>query len=94
MLAKRTVYLLFAMLLGMILGDIAYDLLEVSFLSSLIAESGSRLIVYGKDFFALRPLPEIVFDLAGVLGGYYAGKSWWRIIYIEDRRRKGYKLDW
>ena len=92
--AKRTVYLLLAMLLGVTLGDIAYDILEVYYLNSLIAESGSWLIVYGKDFFALRPLPEIVFDLAGVLVGYYAGKSWWRIIYIEDRRHKSYKLDW
>lgn len=92
--AKRTIYILFAMLLGMTLGDIVYDVLEVSYLDSLIAKSGSWFVVYGKSFFALRPLPEIFFDLSGAFGGYYAGKAWWRIIYIEDRRHKKYKLDW
>lgn len=80
--------------LFVLLGDIVYDLLEISYVDSLLTAGGNRYTYGAENIFALRPLPEIVFDLMGALVGYYAGKYWWRILYIEDRRHKKYKLDW
>jgi len=87
--SKRTVYILLAMFLGALLGDIIYDALEISYLNS-----NGTYPTYARSLFSLRPWLEIFFDLSGACGGYYAGKAWWKIIYIEDRRHKKYKLDW
>lgn len=94
MLNKKTVYLLLVIFLGCLLGDILYEMIEVFYLNSVMAQRGSLYSAYGESFFALRPLPEIIFVLAGMLAGRYAGKYWWRIIYIEDRRHRHYKVDW
>jgi hypothetical protein len=94
MLTKKTVYLALAMLLGLTLGDIAYDVLEMFYLSSSIVQGVGWYSVLAEKFFALQPLPEIIFDMIGAFGGYYLGKIWWRIIYVEDRRKKNYKLNW
>lgn len=92
--AKRTVYILLVMFLGALLGDIFYDALEIFYLNSSIVSGDSPYIAYARSLFSWRPWLEIFFDLMGALGGYYAGKAWWKIIYIEDRRHKKYKLGW
>lgn len=91
---KKTVYLILVVFLGCLLGDILYDMVEVSYLSIAMAQRDSLYVVYGDNFFALRPLPEMIFVLIGMYLGYHAGKSWWRIIYVEDRRHRHYKMDW
>ena len=73
MLNKKTVYLLLAMFLCALLADIIYDGLEISYLNASLVSRDAWYIVYGKSLFAFRPLPEIVFDLAGAFGGYYVG---------------------
>ena len=91
---KRTVYILLVMFLCALFGDIVYDALEISYLNSLIESGNSARVAGGGDPDSSRIWLEIFFDLLGAFGGYYAGKAWWKIIYIEDRRHKGYKLDW
>ncbi|MDD3190753.1 MAG: hypothetical protein PHI66_03635 [Candidatus Pacebacteria bacterium] len=94
MISKRKFYIILVVFLGALVGDIVYDAMEISYLDAVFSQSGGWYVFFGEKFFTLRPLAEIIFDLAGAFLGYHAGKIWWRIIYVEDRRRKSYKQDW
>lgn len=94
MLSKKKVYLLFSLLFGVLLFDVLYDGLEIAYLNAASAGSAGSLIALGDSVFALRPWVEIFFDLCGMLFGYCFGRAGWRILYVEDRRHKHYKLDW
>lgn len=94
MLNKKKVYLLLVIFLGCLIGDILYDMLEIFYLNSVMAQKDNLYFSYGKSFLILRPLPEMIFVFVGMLVGRYAGSHWWRIIYLEDRRHRHYKIDW
>lgn len=87
--SKRTVYLSFSVLLFVLLSDVAYCLLALQYPSVFIPQSDAACAAC-----RLFPLPLFVFYLLGAGAGLLVGKHWWRIIYIDDRRHKHYKLEW
>jgi len=94
MISKRNSYIILAIFLGTLVGDIVYDAMEISYLNASISQRGGWYFFLGEKFFTLRPLSEMFFASVGMFLGYRAGKSWWRMIYVEDRRHKNYKQDW
>jgi len=91
--SKRQTYLLASALLGALFFDLLYDIMEISFQNALSSGTRNGILDAERVLFG-SPLLEIVFVSAGLWTGLSAGKYWWRIIYIEDRRHRKYKLDW
>lgn len=84
---KKFIYLLAATILGVLLSLIAHAVIEINYLSW-AASHGMVLSFYGAC--ALAPIIQITLWVAGVLGGFFLGRFWYRIIYIErfwEKRR-------
>lgn len=92
---KKTVYIFLVMVLGMILNFIAHALIETAYINSAIA--GGLVLTDQGIFGSYCVLPvwlQILLPLAGIIGGFFMGKTWWRMVYIQKRhfwRRKNLK---
>ena len=88
---KHGIYLVSTTILGVLLSFLAHAALEILYIN--LQESRKVEIVWHKflGFGGLCALPvwlEYVLLLAGILFGYWLGRVWWRIVYIEHRRWK------
>lgn len=89
---KKTIYILLTMFLGFLLAMIAHGLMEMWFLNLLFSKNivPKEYIFLGVHCF-LPPYLQFGLPAFGVIGGYFTGRTWWRIIYIEHRRWKKWK---
>ncbi len=74
MTAKKKIYILLTMVLCSLLSYIGHVLVLVGVLHT-VAMNPTLLPVW-----ALLTVP-----VSGIIGGWYLGKVWWRIVYIEHR---------
>lgn len=77
---KHAVYLLASIVLGLLLSIIAHAVIEISYLSW-AQKQGITVIFYNGC--ALLPIIQIGFLLLGAIGGFFLGRFWWRLVYIE-----------
>lgn len=77
---KNLVYLIASMILGLLLSLNLHVLIEVNYLKYLAAQN-KLAVFYGGC--ALPPVIQGILLLLGVLGGFFLGSFWWRIVYIE-----------
>ena len=77
---KHAVYLLSSTILGLLLSFIAHAVIEIGYLSW--AQSRGIIITFYNGC-ALLPIIQIGLLLFGVIGGFFLGRFWWRMIYIE-----------
>lgn len=85
---KNFFYLMASMVLGLLLSLNLHVLIEVNYLKYLAAQ-GKSAVFYGGC--ALPPVIQSSLLLLGVLGGFFLGRFWWRIIYVErfwEKRKK------
>jgi hypothetical protein len=83
---KKYVYIALFTFLGLLLATLLHALIEIPALK-LITENYEQ---YGDGYIwqHWRIIHDVVgacLWLGGALGGYYAGKKWWQILYIEKR---------
>ncbi len=93
---KKVAYLILAVVLGKLLGLIAFELL--SLLVVKLSENDNVSVEYSQMFGPIySPLSAEffwIFILVGMIGGFFLGLSWWRIVYVEHRHfRKWRKKD-
>ncbi|MFA7208967.1 MAG: hypothetical protein WC120_01655 [Parcubacteria group bacterium] len=69
---KKTIYIILTMFLGVLLAVIAFGLLDIRYLNSGAVDG-------------LPGYASAAFFLAGLIGGYFLGQTWWRIVYVEHR---------
>ena len=83
---KRKIYLGLTMLLGVELMVIIHTLLESWYVSAFIA-SASRPVRYGFWFISsyLPPWLSALLLIGGLVGGFFLGRWWWQIVYVEKR---------
>ena len=88
---KKIVYVILTMFLGLLLSAIAHAFIEMAYIkealrSGVIIQTNSLL---GSHCY-LPAYLEFILYLVGIIGGYFLGQTWWRIVYIEKRhwRRK------
>jgi hypothetical protein len=84
---KKTIYILLTVVLGLILSFILHAVIEVCYIKHLL---GRGILPEPSSLTHQCYLPsalQIILLLAGLLGGYFLGRFWWRKVYIE--RRKG-----
>lgn len=82
---KKTIYLISATILGLLLSFLAHALIEIEYLSW----AGSHgVAVTFHNACALAPWLQIALWVLGALGGFFLGLWWWRWVYVERRWEK------
>jgi hypothetical protein len=80
---KRRIYIFLSIILGILLGVIAYALVEQARINQLLLH-GLTPDYTNRSFF-LPPSVAVIFLIAGALLGYVVGVRWWQIVYVERR---------
>ena len=83
---KKTIYIILTMLLGLLLAEIGHALIEIAYIKEALRTGVA--IQTGSLFGSYCYLPayfEFILYLAGIIGGYFLGQTWWRIVYVEKR---------
>lgn len=84
---KKIVYFLFTILLGKLLGLIAFGLLSMKFIKMLLRR-GLPVEYDHIYWFIYSPLPAYLFYvlvITGAISGFFLGLRWWRMVYVEHR---------
>ena len=87
---KRTVYITAWIVLGLLLSFVAHAVMEIGYIKYALG-SGVVLtnhMVFGGGYCALPAWLQYLLFALGIVGGYLAGKFFWRVIYIEKRYRR------
>ncbi|EKE20584.1 MAG: hypothetical protein ACD_7C00521G0001 [uncultured bacterium] len=83
---KHVVYIIVSTLLGILLSLLAHAGIEMLYLNW--TERTERVITwYGGC--ALHPAIQIGLLVLGAVGGFFLGRLWWRLVYIERKWAKG-----
>lgn len=77
---KKAVYLIAATFLGVLLSFIVHAMIEIKYLN-LALSRGVAVPFYGGC--ALPPVLSFGLLFFGVVGGFFLGRLWWRMIYVD-----------
>lgn len=85
---KKIFYIFCSTILGLLLAVVVHGLLEQWYINRLLDQGVSPIVnnVIALDLY-LPPMVEMGIFLGGIAGGFRAGIVWWRIVYVEKRRR-------
>jgi len=72
MKTKKTIYILLVMFLGLLLAQIILWSIEIWLLNRLLNAD-------------LPAYLQVGLLTLGLVGGYFLGQTWWRIVYVEHR---------
>jgi hypothetical protein len=83
---KRKIYIGFTMLLGVELMIILHALLESWYISMLTAADSLPARNDFRFFSTYLPIwLSALLLIGGLVGGYFLGKWWWHMVYVEKR---------
>ena len=83
---KKQIYIFLTMVLGVLLTTILHGFIEIFYIG-LLAENFDTYS-FGLSWDAIYIAHYIftaVLAVLGIVGGYYLGQKWWRIVYVEKR---------
>lgn len=84
--AKHVVYIVVTIVLGVFISYLIHAGIEAIYLAW--ADSTGRLVHwYGSC--ALHPVLQVGLVVSGAVGGFFLGKYWWRLVYVERKWAKG-----
>ncbi|MFA6043062.1 MAG: hypothetical protein WCV85_01715 [Patescibacteria group bacterium] len=83
---KHVIYLLAALSLGVVLSFLVHAGIETAYLSW-AGSAGKTVTWYGGC--ALHPVIQVGLVIVGAVSGFFLGRFWWRLVYIERRWAKG-----
>ena len=84
---KKTIYIISTMFLGLLLSFLAHAGIEIWYINRLLAAGRPPQASSLTHSCFLPASLQIILLLAGLIGGYLLGRMWWRIIYVEHRRK-------
>lgn len=91
---KRTIYLLLAALLGLLLSGIAHAVIEIVSLNTAVNNASPVVWRHYLDGAFSCSLPPVAFyglPVLGIVGGFLTGRVWWRWVYVEKRSWRNWK---
>jgi hypothetical protein len=81
--AKHVIYLLATTILGvLLLGLLGHILVESLYLRW--ASDTNHIIIWYEGC-ALHPVLQYGLLVIGAVGGFFIGRLWWRIVYVEQK---------
>ena len=86
---KKIFYISLTIILGILLSVIAHSFIEVQYLRWAVNKGMTVNFIRGCTLPVYFNYGLTVF---GAVGGYFLGGWWWRIVYIEKRRLRSWKL--
>lgn len=95
---KKVVYIFASVFLFVLLSTILHAVIEIPFLSLLTKDFEKYgLGLSWEHWVLIHHIGSSALLILGALTGYFAGKRWWRIIYVEKRynrvfKKKGFTL--
>lgn len=78
--SKKAVYLTAAVFLGVLLSFIAHAIIEINYLNFSQSQGLTASFYYGC---ALPPELSLGLLLLGAIGGFFLGRLWWRLVYVD-----------
>ena len=92
---KKIIYVILTIILGKLLGFLAYELISIKFIKILVRRG--LPVEYNRVFEPVySPVPAHLFwllVLTGAIGGFFLGLRWWQMVYVEHRHWKKWKLN-
>ena len=88
---KRIVYILLTMFLGLLLSFFVHVALEMPSLTYIVeggAQVGLVPLLTWVQWVPVHRYSTIIIALGGIVGGWFLGRHWWYIVYVEKRRFK------
>lgn len=84
---KKITYYFLTVILGLLLSILSHVFIEYFYLRQAIVNN-TPIQRMGSDLGCALPLwLQISLPIAGVILGFFLGRRWWRIVYIEGRRQ-------
>ena len=73
------------MILGVILSYIIHAGVELLYLKVVGFENVTWYMHWGFAPCSLHPVVAYALPVLGIVGGYFLGKFWWQIVYVEKK---------
>jgi len=83
---KKTIYIIATMFLGLLLSFLAHAAIEIWYINNLLSRGITPKASSLTHNCFLPWSLQIILLLVGLVGGYFLGQTWWRLVYIEHRR--------
>jgi len=85
---KKIIYIALCVILGFLLGFLVHAAIEILMINLLVSNFRAYSLGLNWDaWFLVHSIGTFVLFVLGGLGGYFLGKHWWRIVYVERRWR-------
>jgi len=84
---KKIVYFSLTIILGLLLSFLAHAFLEINYLRYALSQN-LAVSFYGNC--ALPLILQIALLVFGAIGGFFLGRLWWRLIYVDRVWTKKY----
>lgn len=86
---KKQIYIFLTMVLGVLLTTILHAGLEIWYIS-LLNENWNKYSfgLAWPQIWQIHAIYTAILLILGAILGYYFGKRWWQIIYVEKRHSK------
>ena len=82
---KRRVYIFLTIILGIILSYIVHAGVELLYLKVAGFENVTWYMHWGFAPCSLPPFVAYSILLIGIIGGYFLGRFWWQLVYVEKK---------
>ena len=84
--SKRTIYITSFTLLGILLSTIVHAGVEIPVINLLVADFDRySLGLTWAQWFWVHHVGSVILGVAGALFGFWQGRYWWRVIYVEKK---------
>lgn len=83
---KKTIYIVLTMVFGLFLSFIVHAIMEIFYIKYFLSKG---IVLNSSTLTSRCYLPsflQIFLILAGLVGGYFLGRKWWYIVYINKRQ--------
>lgn len=86
---KKNFYILSFTFLGVLLNFLIHAILELIIIKLLVIDFDKYgLGLTWQQWFTIHYNGTIILLIAGIFFGFWQGKMWWRILYVEKRFNK------
>jgi hypothetical protein len=88
MAVKKTTYIAAFTALGILLQFVIHGAAEIWYIGLLVGDFSKYGLGFSwEQWFCIHAIFTVILFVAGAAFGFWQGVYWWRVIYVEKRRR-------